>query len=370
MNKRTSLYQRHVNLDAKMVDFAGYDMPLQYSSVTEEHLAVRKNVGIFDVSHMGEFIVRGRQAMDLVQAISSNDASALIAGQAQYSCIPNDDGGIVDDMLVYRLFDDQCSEGEQAFMLVVNASNIEKDWTWILSKNTFECKIIDISEKTGLIALQGPMAVNILRQITDVDLEEIAYYHFVKDKVAGCDNILISATGYTGSGGFEIYGANDEIVKIWDALVSIDDETKVVPCGLAARDTLRLEMGFCLYGNDIDDHTSPLEAGLGWITKLKKTPDFPSKSKFIEERKIGSTKKLVGFKMDDRRVPRKDYEIYDMDENLIGRVTSGTFSPSLEQPIGLGYVETQFAKIGIPIQIKVGSKYLSGYIVKLPFVQT
>lgn len=365
--KRTPLFQNHVDLGARMVDFAGFEMPVYYSNIREEHLAVRSHAGMFDVSHMGEFIVKGKEALDFVQNISSNDASKLEVGEAQYTCIPNDTGGIVDDMLVYRLSQDQCSEGEKAFMLVVNGANIQKDWNWILAKNTFDTRLIDISEKTALLAVQGPKVVEILQALTDVKLADLSYYTFTKGTFAGIENVLISATGYTGSGGLELYVDSDRSVELWNAILGLDAGVK--PVGLGARDTLRLEMGYCLYGNDINDQTSPLEAGLGWITKLKKTADFSSKSIMVDLKKKGLRKRLVGFKVDDRRVPRQDYPIFDMEMNPIGHVTSGTLSPSLEVPIGMGYVNTAFRKKGSKLKIQVGKKVLDAEVCALPFVE-
>ena len=367
--KKTALYGKHLEQNAKIVPFAGYEMPVSYSGISEEHLAVRNAAGIFDVSHMGEFIVKGKEALDLVQSISSNDASKLKIGQAQYSCIPNDEGGIVDDFLVYRLPEDQCAEGEQAFMLVVNASNIEKDWNWIQSKNNFDTEIYDISEKTGLIAIQGPKAISILDQLTDISLEEVPYYHFQKGEFAGKKNVIMSNTGYTGSGGMEIYADNKDIADIWDAIVEKGKYDGLTYCGLGARDTLRLEMGFCLYGNDLDDKTSPIEAGLSWIVKTKKKSDFPSKARFSEQRKNGVKQKLTGFVMADRRVPRKGYRILNLEGKEIGTVSSGTMSPSLEIPIGMGYIKPEFVVEDGEILIEFRNKQLKGKIQKVPFVK-
>jgi aminomethyltransferase len=363
---KTPLYDTHVALGAKMVDFAGYEMPVVYTGIQEEHLAVRNAVGVFDVSHMGEFIVRGKQALDLVQKVTSNDASKLEIGQAQYSCLPNATGGIVDDLLVYRLPEDYCSEGEQAFLLVVNASNMEKDWNWIESHNSFDTRLINISAETGLIAVQGPKAMDLLQSLTEIQLSEIPYYSFRKGSVAGNDNVLISATGYTGSGGFELYARNEDMQSIWDAIFNQAQDFNVIPAGLGARDTLRLEMGFCLYGNDIDDTTSPIEAGLGWITKTGKGP-FISSETFSAQRKEGVKRKLVGFETDDRRVPRHGYPIADSSGNEIGIVTSGTLSPCLQKPIGMGYVPTEFATPGTEIQVLANRKSLPARVVKLPF---
>ena len=365
--KNTALTEKHIALGAKMAEFAGYNMPISYSGIKEEHEAVRTNAGIFDVSHMGEFIVKGKEALHLVQRVTSNDASKLAIGEAQYSCMPNSTGGIVDDLLVYRLPEDMCSEGEQAFMLVVNASNMQKDWDWISSHNTFDTRLINISEETGLIAIQGPKVATLIQSLTPVKLNEIPYYSFRKGVFAGCDNVIISATGYTGSGGFELYATNSDTVKIWDAIMSLDNGI-VVPAGLGARDTLRLEMAFCLYGNDIDDTTSPLEAGLAWITKLDKS-DFIGKDWMMKQKADGLKKKLVGFIMDDRRIPRHGYQVTDTAGQEIGVVTSGTQSPSLNQAIGLAYVNIEHAKVGTQIQVNMGSRLASAHVVKIPFLK-
>jgi aminomethyltransferase len=363
---KTPLYDTHVALGAKMVDFAGYEMPVLYTGIQEEHRAVRNAVGVFDVSHMGEFIVRGKEALDLVQKVTSNDASKLEIGQAQYSCLPNASGGIVDDLLVYRLPQDYCSDGEQAFLLVVNASNMEKDWNWIESHNSYDTRLINISAETGLIAVQGPKAADLLQPLTDIQLGEIPYYSFRKGTIAGKENVLISATGYTGSGGFELYARNEDIKGIWDVIFSQTKDYDIVPAGLGARDTLRLEMGFCLYGNDIDDTTSPIEAGLGWITKTAKGP-FVSSETFSAQRKAGVGRKLVGFETADRRVPRHGYPITDSEGNEIGVVTSGTLSPCLQKPIGMGYVPVEFAAPGTEIQVLANRKSLPAQVVKMPF---
>lgn len=365
--KTTALTDVHIALGARMMEFAGYNMPVSYKNITEEHHAVRQQCGLFDVSHMGEFIVKGKQALDLIMHIGSNDASKLAIGDAQYSCLPNDDGGIVDDMLVYRLAEDMCSEGEQAFMLVVNASNIEKDWDWIQSKNTFDTKVINISEKTGLLALQGPKAKEVLAQLCDPAIIDLKYYTFTKGTVAGIDNVLISATGYTGSGGYELYVDTDKLDVLWEAIMNVGVDYGIEPAGLGARDTLRLEMGFCLYGNDINDTTSPIEAGLSWITKLKRPNDFPSKNTFVIQREEGVDKKLVGFVADSKRVPRHGYPILDQEDNVIGEVTSGTMSPSLDVPIGMGYVEAAFAKNDTLLKIKIGTKTIDAKVQSLPF---
>ncbi|MEP6647445.1 MAG: glycine cleavage system aminomethyltransferase GcvT [Saprospiraceae bacterium] len=368
--KSTPLESRHIALGAKMTEFAGFNMPVVYSSIQEEHQAVRERIGVFDVSHMGEFIVRGKQALDLVQRISSNDASLLAVGQAQYSSLPNEQGGIVDDMLVYHLPDEMNGKEEQVYMLVVNASNIQKDWDHIQKyAGQFDTRIIDISDQTGLIAVQGPLALEALQPLTDVDLKEIPYYSFVKEVFAGIDNVLISATGYTGSGGFELYVNNKDLPKLWDTIMNISSPVRPVAAGLGARDTLRLEMAFCLYGNDIDDTTSVIEAGLGWITKLKKQSDFPSKDIFTDQKKKGVSKKLVGFVVDDRRVPRHGYPVCDKDGNEIGVVTSGTLSPTLQVPIGMAYVPSSYAAHGSAFGVKAGSKILAAKVVSVPFVK-
>ena len=369
--KSTPLESRHIALGAKMTEFAGFNMPVVYTSIQDEHQAVRERVGVFDVSHMGEFIVKGRQALDLVQRISSNDASLLAIGQAQYSCLPNETGGIVDDMLVYRLPAEMSGEGEQAFMLVVNASNIQKDWEHIqkYAKN-YDTRLIDISDQTGLLAVQGPMAIDVLQPFTDVDLKQIPYYSFAKGTFAGVDNVLISATGYTGSGGFELYVDNEHLPLLWDLIMAVESPVRPQPAGLGARDTLRLEMGFCLYGNDIDDTTSVMEAGLAWITKLKKQTSFPSKEIFTEQKKAGVEKKLVGLVVDDRRVPRHGYPVCDSEGNEIGVVTSGTLSPTMQVPIGMAYVPSFFAQPGTEVAVKAGAKLLPAKVVTVPFIKT
>ena len=367
--RNTPLTTKHEALGAKMADFAGYNMPIVYSTIGDEHDAVRQRVGMFDVSHMGEFVVRGKEAMQFIQSVTSNDVSVLEIGDAQYSCLPNDTGGIVDDLLVYRLPEDQCSEGERAYMLVVNASNIAKDWDWLTSKNTYAAKMINISDQTGLLAVQGPEAVALLQTLTDVDLSTIAYYHFTKGQVAGIENVLISATGYTGSGGFELYVASDQVAALWDQVMEAGKGHDIRPCGLGARDTLRLEMGYCLYGNDIDDTTSPLEAGLGWITKLKVDADFCSKDIFIKQKEEGLQRRLVGLTVEGRRVPRAGYPICSEAEEDIGIVTSGTQSPTLDAPIAMGYVPAELRKAGSRIKVKIGKKCVDATVVKLPFVK-
>lgn len=371
MIKTTPLESRHVALGAKMTEFAGYHMPVVYSGIQEEHQAVRNKVGIFDVSHMGEFIIKGRQALDLVQRISSNDASTLAVGQAQYACLPNENGGIVDDMLVYRLGGEMSMAGEEAYMLVVNASNIDKDWAHIQQyASEFDTRMINISEQTGLVAIQGPLAMDAMQPFTEINLRSIPYYHFAKGEFAGVENVIISNTGYTGAGGFELYTDNDHLPVIWDALMEAGNGIKPVPAGLGARDTLRLEMGFCLYGNDIDDTTSPLEAGLGWITKLKKESPFPSKEIFKNQKKQGITRKLVGIKVNDRRVPRHGYPVCDENGNEVGVITSGTLSPTLQIPIGMAYIPTFLAVEGTPLQVIAGSKVLGANVTAMPFVKS
>jgi len=364
--KTTPLTEKHIALAAKMAEFAGYNMPISYTTITEEHLCVRNKVGVFDVSHMGEFIVKGKEALQLIQKVTSNNAAKLAIGDAQYSCLPNLEGGIIDDLLVYRLPEDRCAESEQAFMLVVNASNIEKDWNWINSQNTFDTRLVNISEKAGLLAVQGPKAAEVMQPLTSIDLKAMKYYTFEKGVVAGLENVLVSATGYTGSGGFELYVKNDQLLTLWDALFEAGKKFGIQAAGLGARDTLRLEMGFALYGNDINDTTSPIEAGLGWITKTKKG-DFNSVEIFRKQRAEGISRKLVGFEVLDRRVPRHGYPIEDLEGNAIGEVTSGTMSPSLEKPIGLGYVKKEFATEGSAIQVVAGRKKLAVKVVKLPF---
>ena len=364
--KTTSITQKHIDLGAKMAAFAGYNMPISYAGIKPEHHAVRNNVGVFDVSHMGEFILRGKGALDLIQRVTSNNASKLAIGDAQYSCLPNKDGGIVDDLLVYRLSEENCADGEQAYMLVVNAGNIQKDWDWISQHNTEGVEMINISDKTGLLAIQGPNTAAALQSLTDVNLADMKYYTFERGTFAGIDNVIISATGYTGAGGFELYVDNQHLDKLWDAVFAAGAKYEIQPIGLGARDTLRLEMGYCLYGNDIDDVTSPIEAGLGWITKTKKG-QFNSVEIFQQQRAEGIQRKLVGFTMKDRRVPRHGYEILDTDGNIIGNVTSGTSSPSLEIPIGMGYVRKGFDKVGTSIWVSTGKKMLEAEVVKLPF---
>lgn len=358
--KNTALTDLHTSLGAKMVPFAGFNMPVQYSGINDEHETVRTAVGVFDVSHMGEFILKGEKALDLIQKISSNDAAKLYDGKVQYGYIPNEDGGIVDDFLTYRI-------DETTYLLVVNASNIEKDWNWISKYNTEGVDMKDISDKTSLLAIQGPKAADALQSLTDIDLAPMEYYTFQKGKFAGVDNVIVSATGYTGAGGFEIYVANEDAEKVWNAIFEAGAAYGIKPIGLGARDTLRLEMGFCLYGNDIDDKTSPFAAGLGWVTKF--TKDFVNSANLKAEKENGVAQKLVGFEMIDRGIPRHDYEIIDVEGHVIGRVTSGTQSPSLKKSIGLGYVNTAFAKEGAEIYIHIRNQKVKAVIKKPPFVK-
>jgi aminomethyltransferase len=354
----TALSDKHISIGAKMVPFAGYNMPVQYEGINAEHNTVRTSVGVFDVSHMGEFILKGENALDLIQRVTSNDASKLYDGKVQYSCLPNEDGGIVDDLLVYRI-------DEKTYMLVVNASNIEKDWNWIQKYNTKDVEMHNISDKTSLLAIQGPKAAEALQSLTDVNLASMEYYSFVKGTFAGVDNVVISATGYTGAGGFEIYFDNEHAFKIWDAIFEAGASLGIKPIGLGARDTLRLEMGFCLYGNDIDDNTSPIEAGLGWITKFTKT--FTNSEALLVQKEAGIKRKLVGFEMIDRGIPRHDYEIADAEGNVIGKVTSGTQAPSLQKAIGMGYVNKGFDKEGTEIFIVIRNANIKAKVVKFPF---
>jgi len=356
--KNTALTATHEALGAKMVPFAGYNMPVQYEGVTIEHQTVRDSVGVFDVSHMGEFLIEGPNALDLVQKVTSNDASKLTVGKAQYSCMPNEDGGIVDDLIVYRVKD-------ETYLLVVNASNIEKDWNWIQSKNDVGAEMRDLSEDYSLLAIQGPKAVEAMQSLTSHDLSAIQFYTFEVGDFAGIDNVIISATGYTGSGGFEIYCKNDEVQQIWNKVFEAGADFGIKPIGLAARDTLRLEMGYCLYGNDIDDTTSPIEAGLGWITKF--TKEFTNSEALLKQKENGVDRKLIAFELDERGIPRQGYDIVDGNGNIIGNVTSGTQSPSLGKGIGMGYVPKIFAKSGSKIHIQVRKKAIPATVVKLPF---
>ena len=360
MIKNTALTDLHISLGAKMVPFAGFNMPVQYAGINVEHEAVRNAVGVFDVSHMGEFLVKGDKALDLIQKVTSNDASKLFDGKIQYTYLPNETGGIVDDLLVYRI-------DEKTYLLVVNASNIQKDWEWISKYNTEGADLVDISDKTSLLAVQGPKATKVLQKLTDVDLSSMDYYTFKKGVFAGVENVLISSTGYTGAGGFEIYFENSHARTIWDAIFEAGKEFNIAPIGLGARDTLRLEMGFCLYGNDIDDTTSPLEAGLGWVTKF--TKDFVNSENLKKQKEEGVANKLVGFEMLERGIPRHGYELQDSTGATIGRVTSGTQSPSLNKSVGLGYVKTEYAKEGTEIFVIIRNKAVKAIVVKPPFIK-
>ena len=360
--KTTPFTDKHIALGAKMAEFAGFNMPISYTGINDEHAAVRNNAGVFDVSHMGEFILKGENALDLIQRVTSNDASKLTAGKAQYSCLPNNDGGIVDDLLVY------CLEENKSYMLVVNAGNINKDWNWISSFNDKGVEMHNISDKTCLLAIQGPNATKILQTLTDVDIMNLKYYTFAKGTFAGVENVLISATGYTGAGGVEIYfeDVENDADKIWKAIFEAGKIAGIKPIGLGARDTLRLEMGFCLYGNDIDDATSPLEAGLGWITKF--TKPFTNSAYFENQKATGVTKKLVGFEMLEKGIARHGYDIKDFEGSVVGTVTSGTQAPSLGKAIGLGYVDTKYAPIDSEIYISIRNTLLKAKVVKVPFV--
>jgi aminomethyltransferase len=357
--KYVTLNDLHVALGAKMIEFAGYNMPVLYNNLIQEHNAVRNSVGVFDVSHMGEFKLVGEKALDLIQLVTSNDASKLSDGKVQYSCLPNDKGGIVDDLLVYRY-------SENEYYLVVNASNIEKDWNWISKNNTFGVEMTNMSDDLSLLAVQGPNAIKVIQKLTEVDLSGMEYYTFTTGSVAGCEDVIISNTGYTGAGGFELYVWNKDAKKMWDALFEAGKEFDIQPAGLGARDTLRLEKGFCLYGNDINDETSPIEAGLGWITKFTKPFINHEHHKAIKEN--GASKKLVGFEMIDRGIPRQHYAIKDAAGNVIGEVTSGTQSPSLNKGIGMGYVSAMHSKVDTEIYIDIRDKAVKAKVVKVPFL--
>ncbi|GAB3201925.1 aminomethyltransferase [Pontibacter aydingkolensis] len=358
--KKIALNDVHEALGAKMVPFAGYNMPVRYSSDLDEHNTVRNAVGIFDVSHMGEFMLRGPKALDLIQRITSNDASKLSDGKVQYSCFPNEQGGIVDDLLVYRL-------GEEEYMLVVNASNIDKDWAWVNKYNTEGVELENISDEMSLFAVQGPKAIEALQPLTKLDLASMVYYTFDRGEFAGVQDVIVSATGYTGSGGFEIYVKNEDAKKVFEAIMEAGKEHGIKPIGLGARDTLRLEMGFCLYGNDINDTTSPLEAGLGWITKFDK--DFTNSANLKAQKEAGVQRKLVGFEMLEKAIPRAHYEIVNAGGEQIGEVTSGTMSPSMGKGVGLGYVTTEFSKPGSEIFVRVRNKDMKAQVVKLPILK-
>ena len=356
--KDTALSSTHEALGAKMVPFAGYNMPVQYEGVNAEHETVRQSVGVFDVSHMGEFLIEGEHALELIQKVSSNDASKLTIGKAQYSCLPNDNGGIVDDLIIYKI-------KEETYLLVVNASNIEKDWNWIQSKNDVGATMRNLSEDYSLLAIQGPKAIEAMQSLTSHDLADIKFYNFIVGNFAGIEHVIISATGYTGSGGFEIYCKNSEVKQIWDKVLEAGADFGIKPIGLAARDTLRLEMGYCLYGNDIDDTTSPIEAGLSWICKFSK--EFTNSNALEDEKRRGPERKLIAFELDDRGIPRQGYDIVDSQGKKIGVVTSGTMSPSLGKGIGLGYVPTIFASVDSKINIQIRKNTVPATVIKLPF---
>ena len=358
LQKHTALTDVHIGLGAKMVPFAGYLMPVSYEGINAEHETVRNRVGVFDVSHMGEFILKGPDALDLVQRVTSNDAAKLVDGQVQYSCLPNASGGIVDDLLVYRI-------DEQTYMLVVNASNIDKDWNWLQQHNHRQVEMHNISDQTSLLAVQGPLAARVLQPLTDIDLAGMKYYTFRKGTFAGCDNVLVSATGYTGAGGFEIYFENKYANHIWEAVFEAGKDAGIRPAGLGARDTLRLEMGFCLYGNDIDDTTSPLEAGLGWITKF--TKEFVNSASLKQQKESGVSRKLVGLEMIDRGIPRHGYEVTGPDGKMVGHVTSGTQSPSLGKAIAMAYVPAALSPEGQEVGIRIRDKVLRARVVRTPF---
>ena len=356
--KSTALEQVHIELGAKMVPFAGYNMPVQYNGLRQEHAAVREQAGMFDVSHMGEFFVEGPDALPFLQKVTSNDVSKLIPGKIQYSCFPNEQGGIVDDLLVYCF-------SEVHFLLVVNASNMDKDWNHLMQYTEgFDVKLSNQSDEYSLLAVQGPKAIEVLQTLTNTDLADIKYYNFVIGQMAGIADVIISATGYTGAGGFELYLQNEDAVKLWNAVLEAGRPHGLLPAGLGARDTLRLEMGMCLYGNDIDDTTSPLEAGLGWITKF--TKDFISSETFAKQKEEGITKKLVGFEMIDRGIPRQGYQIAK-DGEVVGRVTSGTASPSTGKNIGMGYVPVELSAEGSEFDVVIRNKTIKAQVVKLPF---
>ena len=356
--KTTALHDEHLALGAKMVPFAGYEMPVQYDGVNIEHDTVRNHLGVFDVSHMGEFLIEGPSALDLIQSVSSNDASVLSVGKAQYSCLPNDTGGIVDDLIIYRVKTD-------TYLLVVNASNIEKDWNWINSKNHMGAIMQNLSDDYALLAIQGPKAVQAMQSLTPVDLKGIKFYNFEIGHFAGIDHVIISATGYTGSGGFEIYCKNSEVKQIWNRVLKAGQDFGIKPIGLAARDTLRLEMGYCLYGNDIDDNTSPIEAGLGWITKFSKT--FTNSEALQQQKEMGVKTKLIGFELLDRGIPRQGYNIVNDSGVTIGRVTSGTMAPSLKKGIGMGYIATEFSTVGTNINIQIRKNSVPAVVINPPF---
>jgi aminomethyltransferase len=357
--KLLALNDVHVKNGGKMIEFAGFSMPVQYSGLNEEHRCVRENVGVFDVSHMGEFFVKGPNALKTIQYLTSNDASKLVDGKVQYSCMPNYSGGIVDDLLVYRIHDEE-------YMLVVNGANLDKDWAWVNDNNKHNATLENHSDSISLLAVQGPNAVKVLQKLTEVNLQAIKYYTFEIGTIAGINNVIISATGYTGSGGFELYVLNKDAEKLWNAIFEAGKSMGIKPCGLGARDTLRLEKGFCLYGNDISDDTSPIEAGLGWITKF--TKDFISAQYFKNQKEKGVEKKLVGFEMVEKGIPRKDYALLNSEIEEIGEVTSGTQSPSLNKGIGMGYVPIEYTSPGSEIWVQIRKKKVKAVVVKIPFL--
>lgn len=359
--KITAFNKIHKNAGAKMVEFAGYEMPIEYTGVIDEHKTVRNAVGVFDVSHMGEFWIKGPNALELVQKISSNDPSILNPGQAQYTCLPNGRGGIVDDLLVY------CYEPNK-YMLVVNAANIEKDWNWIVSQNDVDAILENASDSISQLAVQGPNATEVLQKLTDINLSDLKFYTFVTGKLANVENVIISATGYTGAGGFELYFRNEDAVQIWNAIFEAGEEFGIKPVGLAARDTLRLEMGYCLYGNDIDDTTSPIEAGLGWITKFNNGRKYIDRDFLMMQKTEGVTRRLRGFILNERGIPRHGYELVNSDGIVIGKVTSGTMSPILSKGIGMGYVAKEYSAFGTQIWVKIRNKTVSAEVVKVPFI--
>ena len=359
--KTTALNEVHKKAGAKMVEFAGFEMPVEYSGIIDEHMTVRNKVGIFDVSHMGEFMIKGSGALNLINKICSNDPSVLKPGMAQYTCFPNGKGGIVDDLLVY------CMDNEK-YLMVVNASNTEKDWNWVVSHNSFDAETENISSSVSQLAVQGPDAVRTLQKLTDLDLSEIKSYHVITGKIAGIDDVIISATGYTGSGGFELYIENRDAISVWNSITEAGYEYGIKPAGLGARDTLRLEMGYCLYGNDIDDSTSPLEAGLGWITKFAEGRNFIDRDFLENQKREGVSRKLRGFILKERGIPRKDYEILNSDDRVIGKVTSGTLSPVLNKGIGMGYIVNEYSAFGTKVYIKIRNKSIPAEVVKMPFI--
>jgi aminomethyltransferase len=359
--KRTALNATHKKAGARMVEFAGYEMPVEYSGIRDEHMTVRNAVGVFDVSHMGEFWVKGPGALDLIKKVASNDPSVLRPGQAQYTCFPNGKGGIVDDLLVY------CLSNEQ-YLMVVNASNIQKDWDWVNQQNEFGAVLENVSDAVSQLAVQGPKAIKTLQKLTEVNLQEIKFYSFVSGEMAGVKDVIISATGYTGAGGFELYCKNEDVEKLWNAIFKAGEEFGIKPVGLGARDTLRLEMGYCLYGNDIDDTTSPIEAGLGWITKFNNGRQFIDRDYLMMQKNEGVSRRLRGFVLLEKGIPRHGYELVDSKGNVIGNVTSGTISPVLGKGIGLGYVAKEYAAFGTGIYVKIRNKTIPAEIVKLPFV--